>query len=94
MRKAPQPGSPLFAVNPDPSAAVSLSRQIASSLRRAVLNRQCPPGSRLPSTRTLASELGVSRNTVLDAYGQLLAEGYLEGRSGSGTGSSRPATPS
>jgi len=85
MPKAAQSCRLLLALSPDPNAAAGLSRQIASALRRAVLNRQCPPGSRLPSTRGLASELGVSRNTVLDAYSQLLAEGYLEGRSGSGT---------
>ena len=89
MSKALHLGRPLLALSPDATGTLSLSRQLANSLRQAVLNRQCLPGSRLPSTRTLASELGVSRNTVLEAYGQLLAEGYLEGRSGSGTFVSR-----
>ncbi len=54
-------------------------------MRAAVLEGRLPPGSRLPSTRTLASDLGVSRNTVMGAFDQLLAEGYLEGKVGSGT---------
>src|SRR5947209_7995026 len=75
----------LLPVSPDPAARASLSRQLTDALRRAVLHGQYAPGSRLPSTRALAAELDVSRNTVLEAYGQLLAEGYLEGRTGSGT---------
>src|SRR3982750_2845104 len=62
-----------------------LHRQLYRELREAVLNGRLPPGSRLPSTRTVASELGVSRNTVMGAFDQLLAEGYLEGKVGSGT---------
>jgi GntR family transcriptional regulator/MocR family aminotransferase len=50
-----------------------------------VLSGRLPPGSRLPSTRSIASDLGVSRNTVMGAFDQLLAEGYLEGKVGSGT---------
>src|SRR5207237_10843091 len=42
-------------------------------------------GARLPSTRALAAQMGISRNTVLAAFEQLHAEGYLEGRLGSGT---------
>ena len=43
------------------------------------------PGLRLPSSRTLAADLGVARNTVADVYGQLMAEGWLTARQGSGT---------
>ena len=43
------------------------------------------PGPRLPSSRTLAADLGVARNTVADVYGQLVAEGWLTARQGSGT---------
>jgi GntR family transcriptional regulator/MocR family aminotransferase len=50
-----------------------------------VLTGTLPSGSRLPSTRSLAEDLGVSRTTVLAAYDQLLSEGYIEGRVGSGT---------
>lgn len=64
---------------------VPLARQVANLLRTGVLTGQFQPGARLPSTRGLAVELGVSRNTVLEAYAQLLSEGYFEGRVGSGT---------
>ena len=45
----------------------------------------CAPGTRLPSSRALAADLGIARNTVADAYGQLVAEGWLAARQGSGT---------
>jgi GntR family transcriptional regulator / MocR family aminotransferase len=78
----------------DHTSAVPLYRQIYERLRRAVLDGQLKAGERLPSTRELASELGVSRNTVFLAYEQLLAEGYIEGKVGSGTtiASSLPET--
>jgi GntR family transcriptional regulator / MocR family aminotransferase len=63
----------------------ALSQQIYHALRRAILAGQLAPGTRLPATRVLAHELGVSRNTVLLAYDQLLAEGYTVGQTGSGT---------
>ena len=63
----------------------TLSQQIYHALRRAILAGQLAPGTRLPATRALAYELGVSRNTVLLAYDQLLAEGYTVGQTGSGT---------
>ncbi|HTO75403.1 MAG TPA: PLP-dependent aminotransferase family protein [Thermoanaerobaculia bacterium] len=62
-----------------------LPAQIRDTIRRSVLAGQLRPGSQLPSSRALASELGVSRNSVVDAYDQLLVEGYLESRRGSGT---------
>lgn len=60
-------------------------RQIYESLRQAINCGQLEANLRLPSTRDMAELLGVSRNTVLDAVGQLVAEGYLETRQGSGT---------
>lgn len=63
----------------------SLNDQIYQTIRRAILTGHVPAAFRLPSTRALARELGVSRNTVLLAYDQLLAEGYAKGRQGSGT---------
>ena len=60
-------------------------RRLFETLRHAVLSRQLMAGARLPATRTLASDLAISRNTVLQAYDQLLAEGYVEARTGSGT---------
>ncbi|MGH8495429.1 MAG: PLP-dependent aminotransferase family protein [Gammaproteobacteria bacterium] len=69
----------------DRSAGISLHRQIYDGLRRAILDGLLRPGQRVPSTRTLALELQVSRLPVLTAYDQLLHEGYLDGRVGSGT---------
>jgi GntR family transcriptional regulator/MocR family aminotransferase len=62
-----------------------LHLQIYRALRAAILGGTLPPGSRLPSTRTLAADTGAARNTVLLAYDQLLGEGYAVTRRGSGT---------
>lgn len=62
-----------------------LIRQIYTQLRTKILNGEFSAGYRLPSTRQLAEELEVSRNVVLEAYEQLLAEGFLEGHTGAGT---------
>jgi GntR family transcriptional regulator/MocR family aminotransferase len=62
-----------------------LSRQIYLRLRTAIRSGTLRPGERLPATRELAEELHVSRTVVLSAYDQLLAEGYVFGRGGSGT---------
>ena len=62
-----------------------LYRQIYRVLRGEILARRLRPGDRLPSTRWLSADLGVSRNVALLAYEQLLAEGYAESRVGSGT---------
>jgi len=51
----------------DPAAEAPLHRQLYFGLRDAILESRLPPGARLPSTRSLASDLGVSRNTVLAA---------------------------
>jgi GntR family transcriptional regulator/MocR family aminotransferase len=69
----------------DREAGVPLHQQIYDGVRRAILGGSLRSGQRLPSTRTLAAELRVSRLPVLTAYEQLLHEGYLEGRVGSGT---------
>jgi GntR family transcriptional regulator/MocR family aminotransferase len=55
------------------------------SLREAVRSGRLAPGTRLPSSRALARDLGLARNTVANAYGQLVAEGWLEARQGAGT---------
>jgi GntR family transcriptional regulator/MocR family aminotransferase len=55
------------------------------SLRDALRSGRLTPGTRLPSSRTLARDLGLARNTVAAAYAQLVAEGWLEGRQGAGT---------
>ncbi len=62
-----------------------LYQQVYRAARRAILTAELAPGIRFPSTRALAKDLGVSRNTVILAYDQLLAEGYLVSREGSGT---------
>jgi GntR family transcriptional regulator/MocR family aminotransferase len=62
-----------------------LHRQLYDGLQRAIVGGLLRPGQRIPSTRSLATELGLSRMSVLTAYEQLLHEGYLEGRTGSGT---------
>jgi len=69
----------------DRTSATPLAVQLAEQIRQAVLTGRLKPESRLPSTRAFAEELGVSRATALAAYDQLIAEGYLEGRHGSGT---------
>ncbi|MFI5065796.1 MAG: GntR family transcriptional regulator, partial [Streptosporangiales bacterium] len=58
---------------------------LESALREAVRSGRLVPGTRLPATRQLAADLGLSRNTVADAYGQLIAEGWLAARQGAGT---------
>src|SRR4051794_27218252 len=59
-----------------------LGRQLEQRVRELVRGGGLPLGSRLPSTRALAVDLGVSRGVVVDAYGQLAAEGYIELRRG------------
>jgi GntR family transcriptional regulator/MocR family aminotransferase len=63
----------------------SLRARIESALREAIRSRRLSPGTRLPSTRTLCAELGVSRGVVSEVYAQLVAEGYLDARRGAGT---------
>lgn len=78
--------APLFTLTLDRSPeAPPLYRQVYDQVRLAVLERRLSPGARLPSSRILAEELRCSRNTVVGAFEQLLAEGYLEGHVGSGT---------
>lgn len=69
----------------DDQAGLPLHRQLYARIRLAILEGRLAAGSRLPSTRALAASLRLSRNTVATAYDQLLAEGYITARSGSGT---------
>ena len=69
----------------DSNSNTPLYRQLYDRLREAILLGGLAPGSKLPSTRACAEALGIARNTALNAYEQLLAEGYLMGRLGSGT---------
>lgn len=60
-------------------------RRVYEAIRRAITEQVLPSGCRLPSTRSLATDLGMSRNTVLAAFDQLLDEGYVAAKTGSGT---------
>jgi GntR family transcriptional regulator/MocR family aminotransferase len=62
-----------------------LFRQVYSGVRQAILSGALRPGERLPSTRDLADQLGLSRTVVLLAYDHLLAEGFVTGQAGAGT---------
>src|SRR5215469_17802103 len=73
----------------DKTSSVPLYRQLYDRVRLAILTGQLATGARLPATRTLADQLGVSRNTVYLAYQQLLAEGYLDSKVGYGTSVAR-----
>ncbi len=81
--------APLLMIAVDRTSDAPMHRQVYDQIRDAILGGRLPPGRRLPSTRALADELGVSRNTVLAAFDQLFAEGYTEGQVGSGTRVSR-----
>lgn len=67
------------------SSPQPLYQQLYEGVRSAILSGQLAGGTRLPSTRALAEELSVSRSTVINAFEQLLAEGYVYGLRGSGT---------
>src|SRR3954451_22861507 len=69
----------------DRHTELPLSVQLGRQLRDAMNDGRVRAGERLPSSRALASALGVSRTVVSTAYEQLYAEGWLEGRHGSGT---------
>ncbi|MEK8131605.1 PLP-dependent aminotransferase family protein [Paenibacillus filicis] len=69
----------------EPFTADTKTKQIYALLRERIFQGRYEAGRSLPSTRDLASELGVSRALIVEVYEQLIAEGYLEGRQGSGT---------
>ncbi|HSE46849.1 MAG TPA: winged helix-turn-helix domain-containing protein, partial [Gemmatimonadales bacterium] len=60
-------------------------QRLAEAIREGILSGRFRPGEKLPPTRSLATALKLARNTVLEAYEQLTAEGYLAARHGSGT---------
>lgn len=66
-------------------SGLPLYRQICQRLREAILSGELPEGARLPTERALASELGVNRTTVMNAYNELASEGLIEGHVGRGT---------
>lgn len=80
------PGGILLAgLELDRTSAVPLYRQLYLQLRKQILGGRLAGGTRLPSTRTLCEELELSRITILNAFDQLIAEGFLESRTGAGT---------
>ena len=68
----------------DPESPLNLQKQIRQKLVEGILTGALPPGHKLPSSRKLAEQLDVARNTVVLAYQQLVADGYLVSRSRSG----------
>jgi GntR family transcriptional regulator/MocR family aminotransferase len=70
-----------------------LRQGLTDALREAARTGRLAPGTRLPSSRSLAADLGIARNTVADAYAELVAEGWLTARQGSGTRVARRSAP-
>ncbi len=83
MRKFAEASLDVLTFSRDGEAPIH--RQVYSAIRGYILDRRLPSGAKLPATRDLAKQLGVGRNTIVAAYDQLLAEGYLEARAGSCT---------
>ncbi len=69
----------------DKNSGISLKRQLYMNIKDMILGGNMSSGAKLPSSRALSKKLCVSRNTVLEVYSQLIAEGFLEGEQGSGT---------
>ena len=76
----------------DRDGAEPLHRQLEANLRSGIRDGRLAAGTILPSTRALAAQLGVSRGIVVEAYEQLVAEGFLESRAGGATRVARGAT--
>ena len=72
-------------ISVDRSSGKPLIRQVYEQIRMHILRGELQAEEHLPSTRELASDLHVSRIIIIEAYDQLLAEGYIESRQGSGT---------
>ena len=73
-----------FSINVDRHGPLSLQQQVRQRIIDALSHGVLRPGRRLPSTRLLAAQTGLSRNTITLAYDALLAEGHLESRARSG----------
>lgn len=69
----------------DPSARTPMFRQLYEAIKQSILAGKLGPGMQLPPTRVLSAQFRISRQTVLNAYSQLMAEGYLSGTVGKGT---------
>src|SRR5262245_11134743 len=84
--------SPEVLIRITPGSDASLRLQVESGLRQAIHSGRMAAGTLLPATRVLAADLGISRGVVIEAYEQLLAEGYLTARRGSATRVARRCT--
>ena len=78
-------GSLLLSIRIDHGASQPVSTQLCVALREMILTGGFAPGDRLPASRTLAQDLGVSRTTVIEVFNRLTAEGLIESQTGSGT---------
>ncbi|RMI43407.1 MocR-like pyridoxine biosynthesis transcription factor PdxR [Streptomyces triticirhizae] len=87
---APESGADLHL---DLSGEGSLRGRLMRALREAIRSGRLAPGTRLPPHRSLAHDLGIARNTVANAYAELVEEGWLHARQGSGTRVAQRATP-
>src|SRR4026207_1820588 len=76
---------PTAMITLDKISSTALYRQLYNQWREAILSGRLSPGTRLPSTRELAGDLDIARNTVLNAFEQLYSESYLERHVGDGT---------
>jgi len=76
---------PLVSLNINSSSSVPLYKQLYNIFRQSILEGKYSPGQKLPGTRSLAAALNISRNTAVLAFEQLLIEGYIKGKIGSGT---------
>src|SRR5262249_41829042 len=83
-RRMPRRGAMLGTLSLD-RGGEPLHRRLYGALREAILAGRLRPGPRLPATRVLARDVGAARNTVVAAFEQLVAEGYLQSRVGDGT---------
>jgi GntR family transcriptional regulator/MocR family aminotransferase len=79
-----------FPVSIDPQVSVPIFMQIARAVSGDIRRGRLRPGDAMPGTRTLARTLGVHRNTVIAAYGELVAEGWIRTENGRGTFVARP----
>jgi GntR family transcriptional regulator/MocR family aminotransferase len=93
MRQATPTYELLRAAFADADGDLPRYRVLYQAIRESILGHRLPPGTRLPSTRELARELGLSRNTVLSTFEGLLAEGFISARAGSGTFVAQAAAP-
>lgn len=80
-----QKSTPFLPLTFDPISPIPLYRQLYKEIRQAILQGKLVPGTQLPSTRVLANSLGISRTTVVQAFEDLLSDGYVESKMGSGT---------